>query len=166
MAVTAEALRNTLRQWTSGVVVFTTATRDQRAGVTVSSFTSVSLEPPLVLVCLQKPIYPLQLVREAGVFAASLLHAGQSNVSAQFAGFAPLPAGEDRFYGIETFTAVTGAPILTDSLAWLDCRIHAIYEGGGSEIVVGEVLATDHQPDVPPLTYHNRSYFQLVPEKT
>lgn len=164
MAVTSDDLRNTMRQWTSGVVIVTTATKNERAGVTVSSFTSVSLEPTLVLVCLQKTIYPLQLVRQAGVFGISLLHAGQSNISAQFAGFVPLPAGEDRFYGIETFTGVTGAPLLKDSLAWLDCRVRHIYDGGGSEIVVGEVLATDHHPDIPPLTYHNRAYYRLVPE--
>ncbi len=164
MAVPPEALRSTMRQWTSGVVIFTTAGHDQRAGVTVSSFTSVSLEPPLVLVCLQKPIYPLQLVRQTGVFAASMLHAGQTHLSAQFAGFTPLPAGEDRFYGIETFTAVTGAPLLKDALAWVDCRVHAIYDGGGSEIVVGEVLATEHQPGTPPLAYHDRGYYHLVRE--
>ncbi|MBI5666580.1 MAG: flavin reductase family protein [Chloroflexi bacterium] len=163
MTAAPEALRETMRQWTSGIVVVTTALGDRRAGVTVSSFTSVSLEPPLVLICLQKTILPLQLVRESGIFAASMLREGQADVSAQFAGFTPLPEGADRFYGIETFYAVTGAPVLVDALAWVDCRVHAIYDGGGSDIVVGKVLATAHRPDVLPLAYHNRQYYSLAP---
>lgn len=162
MTVAPEDLRDTMRQWTSGIVIVTTALGELRAGVTVSSFTSVSLDPPLVLVCLQKPIYPLQLVRESGVFAASILREGQADISAQFAGFAPLPEGTDRFYGIETFSAVTGAPILENALAWVDCRVHAIYDGGSSSIIVGKVVATAHQPDMTPLAYHNRRYYSLT----
>ncbi|NWG15936.1 MAG: flavin reductase family protein, partial [Chloroflexi bacterium] len=150
MSVPPDELRETMRLWTSGVVVVTAADRDHRAGVTVSSFTSVSLTPPLVLVCLQKGIYALEMLRQTGAFAASLLCQEQSPLSAQFAGFTPLPDGADRFYNVQTETAVTGAPILANALAWVDCRLHAIYDGGGSEIVVGEVLATNRQPGAAP----------------
>lgn len=162
MAVAPEALRETMRQWTSGIVIVTTALGDLRLGLTVSSFTSVSLDPPLVLICLQKNIYSLEVIRKTGVFAASMLRDDQADVSMQFAGQKPLPEGADRFYEIETMTAVTGAPILADALAWVDCRVKAIYDGGGSEIVVGEVVATDQNANLMPLAYHNRGYYSLA----
>lgn len=164
MSVPPDELRETMRLWTSGIVVVTAADHDHRAGVTVSSFTSVSLTPPLVLVCLQKGIYALEMLRQTGAFAASMLRAGQSQLSAQFAGFTPLPDGADRFYNVQTETAVTGAPILSGALAWVDCRLHAIYDGGGSEIVIGEVLATGRQIGAAPLAYHNRAYHSLRPQ--
>lgn len=164
MSVPPDELRETMRLWTSGIVVVTAADRDHRAGVTVSSFTSVSLTPPLVLVCLQKGIYALEMLRQTGAFAASMLRAGQSQLSAQFAGFTPLPENADRFYNVEMYSAVTGAPILADALAWVDCRLHAVYDGGGSEIVVGEVLATGRQAGAAPLAYHNRAYHTLRPQ--
>lgn len=162
MAVAPEELRETMRQWTSGIVIVTTVLGDLRVGVTVSSFTSVSLTPPLVLICLQKDVYSLEMIRKSGIFAASMLREDQANVSMQFAGQKPLPEGADRFYGIETMTALTGAPVLVESLAWVDCRVTAINDGGGSEIVVGEVVATDQHKDVMPLAYHNRGYYSLT----
>ncbi len=164
MTVDRDELRETMRLWTSGITIVTTAAGDRRAGVTVSSFTSVSLEPPLILVCLQKGITALEIIRDSRVFAVSLLRAGQSPISAQFAGFTPLPEGADRFYQIPTLTAITGVPILQDALAWLDCRVYTIVDGGGSEIVLGEVVATERRPDLQPLVYHNRGYYTLLPE--
>lgn len=164
MTVDRDSLRETMRLWTSGITIVTTADGDRRAGLTVSSFTSVSLEPPLILVCLQKGVMTLEMLKVSRVFAVSLLRAGQSPVSAQFAGFTPLPEGSDRFHQIPIRTAVTGAPILQDSLAWLDCRVYAIHDGGGSEIVIGQVMATERHPDLAPLVYHNRGYYTLLPE--
>jgi flavin reductase (DIM6/NTAB) family NADH-FMN oxidoreductase RutF len=163
MHVDSEALRTTLRLWSCGVTVVTTADGPQRTGMTASSFTSISLEPPLILVCLHKHAGTTKLIEQTGVFAVSILGAHQENLSAQFAGFTPLPEGKDRFYNVQTTTASTGSPILTDAIAWLDCRVFGKHDGSTHHIFVGEVIATGRKPDpVAPLVYHNRAYRQIV----
>jgi flavin reductase (DIM6/NTAB) family NADH-FMN oxidoreductase RutF len=161
MNIDSESLRKTMRLWVSGISIVTSAHDNQRAGVTASSFTSVALEPPLILVCLQDYITTYKMIEDSGIFAVSLLKADQAHLSAQFAGQITLPEGEDRFYRVDTMTQVTGAPILTDALAWMDCRLHAIYPAGKTGIIVGEVLATGQHEGENPLAYHNRHYYDL-----
>ncbi len=163
-SVDMESLRQTMRLWASGVTVVTSSDGIARAGVTASSFTSISLEPPLVLVCLQNYIETYKLIRQTGVFAISILNAQQSALSAQFAGFAKLPEGADRFYQVETHTAVTGAPLLKGAVGWMDCRLHAIHEAGVTRMIVGEVVATGSDPQQQPIIYHNRGYYNLTPQ--
>lgn len=166
MTVDAENLRKTMRQWGSGVTVVTVAHDGKRAGVTASSFTSVSLEPPLVLVCLQNYIESFKLIELAGHFGISILTSGQAKLSQQFAGFATLPEGADRFYGVKLLTAVTGTPLLADAAAWMDCKLTAIYEAGPtSRIIVGQVLETGQQEGSLPLIYHNRAYYNITPQE-
>ncbi|MBN2304360.1 MAG: flavin reductase family protein [Anaerolineae bacterium] len=156
-------LRATMRLWTCGVTVVTTASGDRRSGMTVSSFTSISLDPPQVLVCLQKYTPTAQLVQESGVFAVSLLGTGQDRISDQFAGYTDLPDGADRFHGVDTVSHKTGAPVLAVAVAWLDCRVSAVHDGGTHFIFVGDVVATGRNPDpVSPLVYHNRQYWRLT----
>jgi len=161
MSVDPESLKRTMRTWASGIGIATTLLGDHRAGVTVSSFTSVSVEPPLILISLQHYIETFKLIQESGVFAVSLLREDQAHLSAQFAGFLPVPEGEDRFYNVELMTAETGVPILANALAWMDCRVSVIYEAGISRIVVGEVLATGQQENMLPVVYHNRGYYSI-----
>lgn len=163
MHVDSEALRTTLRLWSCGVTVVTSADSEQRLGMTASSFTSISLEPPLILVCLHKQAGTTRLVEKTGVFAVSILGAHQESLSAQFAGFSQLPEGKDRFYNVETMTAYTGSPILADAIAWLDCKVFEMYDGSTHQIFVGEVMATGRKDDpVAPLVYHNRAYRQIT----
>ncbi len=163
MHVDSEALRTTLRLWSCGVTVVTTADSQQRMGMTASSFTSISLEPPLILVCMHKQAGTTKLIEQTGVFAVSILGAHQENLSAQFAGFTQLPEGQDRFYNVETASAKTGSPILTDAIAWLDCKVFGMHDGSTHQIFVGEVIATGRKDDpVTPLVYHNRAYRQIV----
>ncbi len=163
MAVDELALRETMRLWTCGVTVVATSDGGARAGMTVSSFTSISLEPPLILVCLHKAAETTQLVGRAGVFAVSLLGEAHEAVCNQFAGLVDLPPGADRFHGVDTVAQVTGAPVLADALAWLDCRVYGAHDGGTHTIFVGEVLATGRQADpVSPLVWHNRAYRRFV----
>lgn len=157
----AEALRQTMRLWASGVTIVTSQLGERRAGVTASSFTSVTLEPPTVLVCLQDHIETYKIIEASGGFGVSMLKSDQAKWSKQFAGFVELPEGEDRFYGVETSQQVTGAPILAGAAAWMDCRLSAIYHVGGTGIVVGEVVAAGHMDGEMPLVYHNRQYFDL-----
>src|SRR5262245_35571490 len=98
MSVDPESLKKTMRNWVSGVTVVTATNGEKHAGVTASSFTSVSLEPPLVLVCLQEYIETYRLIRESEAFAISFLRADQAYLSKQFAGFIKLPEGADKFY--------------------------------------------------------------------
>lgn len=160
--IDAEALRDTLRFWASGVSIVTTFADGSRSGMTVSSFNSISLEPPLVLVCLLKDTITARQVKESGHFAVSILSEDDSYLSDRFAGRIPLAQGEDRFDGVETFTAETGSPILKQAIAWLDCTVYAIHDGGTHWIVVGLVAAAGHTEPNAPLIYFNRGYHHLA----
>lgn len=165
MSIDSEAMRRTMRLWSCGVTVVTTSDGENRTGMTASSFTSVSLEPPLILVCLYKTAGTTRMIEQAGVFGVSILAEDQAEISSQFAGYTKLPDGADRFYNIETFTAQTGSPLLTDSIGWLDCRVYGVQDGGTHLIIVGEVIATGRKDNpIWPLVYHNRSYRQFVRE--
>lgn len=165
MSVDAESLKKTMRRWVSGVTVITTSDGQERLGVTASSFTSISVDPPLILFSLQSFTPTLKLIEKTGVFAVSILTTKQANLSVQFAGFAKLPEGADKFYGVELKTAVTGSPIIAEAASWMDCKLASIYEAGLSRIVVGEVLATDQGEDILPLVYLNRGYYNLTKQE-
>lgn len=163
MGVDEQALRETMRLWTCGVTVVTTSDGQQRSGMTVSSFTSISLEPPLILVCLHKQAETCQMIARTGVFAVSMLGEEHEITCMQFAGYTELPPEADRFYNVETVTHHTGAPVLKEAIAWLDCRVYGMHDGGTHQIYVGEVLATGREPDPAwPLVWHNRSYRRFV----
>lgn len=158
MSVDTLEFRKTLRQWACGVTVVTTAVGERRAGITASSFTSVTLEPPTILVCLTKSSPTTQLINEAQVFGVSILADHQISVSNQFAGYVTLPEGEDRFYQIPMLIGNTGVPLLSEAVAWLECKLRSIYDGGTHEILVGEVLATTQNAERAPLIYQNQAY--------
>lgn len=168
MGFDAEALRNVMRHWvTSVTVVSAYETVDKPRGMTVSSFTSVSLDPPQILVCLHKEAVAAQAVTTSGVFGVSILAEDQAHLSIRFAGYDPdYPSEGDRFRGLKIIHAVSGAPLLAEALSWLDCRIQAIHDGSTHHIIVGEVLQTSlMSPDEQrqPLVYHNRNYHKMIP---
>ncbi|GAA3040164.1 flavin reductase family protein [Streptosporangium longisporum] len=147
------ALRDALGQFATGVAVVTAATgRGDRLGVTVNSFTSVSLDPPLVLWCLSRRAPSAPAFAEAGRFAVNVLAAGQEHLSRRFA--TPLP---DKFAGVETVLTPGGVPVLAGTLAHFACRTVTTYEGGDHLIFVGEV---EHFRGAPgePLVFHSGSY--------
>ncbi|MBE2271562.1 MAG: flavin reductase [Anaerolinea sp.] len=160
-------IRDTLRFWASGVAVVATADSTCRAGMTVSAFNSLSLTPPMILVCLQKDTRTAEVLPGAGCFTVSILGGDQSAISDRFAGRVPLADGEDRFDGLALTSAVSGVPILADAIAWLDCKLHTIHDGSTHWIVIGEVIATGRQADHPaPLLYFDRNYHTLTAETT
>lgn len=165
MSVDSESLKKTMRMWVSGVTVVTAVHGQKRAGATASSFTSISVEPPLILVSLQHYIDTFKVIEQSGFFAVSILRNDQAHISRQFAGATELPEGADKFHEVNLMNAVTGVPILADAAAWVDCKLVAIYEAGSSRIVVGEVLATGQQEEATPLAYRNRGYYNLVPQE-
>jgi flavin reductase (DIM6/NTAB) family NADH-FMN oxidoreductase RutF len=137
--ITDQALRKMRGLFASGVTVVTTAHAGQLRGVTVSAFSAVSLDPPLVLVCLANEAESKEWLAESGVFAVNILNDEQEFLSERFAARAPLVNA--RFDGVPYHTAITGSPILADSLAWYDCRVAAMHDGGDHTIFVGRVEA-------------------------
>ena len=137
--VSSDDFRKALAQFASGVTVVTTMYQEHRIGVTASSFSSLSLDPPLVLVCFGKHLFTHKAISEFGAFSINLLSVDQLDWGMRFAGMQP--EVKDRFAGIDVQTAVTGCPILPGCLAWLDCKVWQIYDGGDHAIFVGEVMA-------------------------
>jgi flavin reductase (DIM6/NTAB) family NADH-FMN oxidoreductase RutF len=164
MAFNPDTFRKTMRLWATGVTIVTTAHEGVLRGLTVSSFTSVTLEPPLILVCLQKKTETAQLVAQSGIFAVCMLGEASAHLSDLFAGFTPTPAGVNRFDGLPLITASTGAPIFAEAMGWLDCRVHSVLDGSTHHIFMGEVLeASGGDESAPrPLLYYNRAYRKLA----
>jgi flavin reductase (DIM6/NTAB) family NADH-FMN oxidoreductase RutF len=154
-----DELRSALRFWTTGVSVVTSIDREQRHGMTVSSFASLSLTPPLVMICLERTTRTYSMVVASNLFGVTILGGDQREISERFAG--RIPEDGDRFAGLETHALVTGSPFISGGLAFLDCRVVAQHEVGANTYFIGEVLAAQARPDaegVLPLLYFNRDY--------
>ncbi|GAA2673301.1 MULTISPECIES: flavin reductase family protein [Nonomuraea] len=151
------SLREALGMYATGVAVVTTALEDgRRAGVTVNSFTSVSLDPPLVLWCLSRRAPSADLFLRAGRFVVNVLAAGQDELSRRFA----TPA-EDKFAGVATSSAAGGLPVLEGTLASFACRTVTVHEGGDHLIFVGAVEQFDRTGGEP-LVFHSGRYLERV----
>lgn len=153
--------RDVMAQWPSGVTIVTTLDADGvRKGMTASSFSSVSLTPPLVSVCLLKTLYTHRLISESGVFGVNVLAKDQQEVARKFAGM--IPGVEDRFEGEPWTIAETGVSLLDDALGWVDCRVVHEYDGGDHTIFVGEVVAANNARRSAPLLFHSRGWGQFA----
>jgi flavin reductase (DIM6/NTAB) family NADH-FMN oxidoreductase RutF len=151
--------RDVLRHFPAGVTIVTVRAGQERHGLTVSAFMSVSPTPPLIAVSVDHRGhgYPL-LERSDATFAVNILRAAQDDLSNQFAFFEG-----DRFSMGTWTTALTGAPVLDDALAWLDCTIYSRHTAGTHTIYIGEVQASRVlEPDGEPLVYWNRAYRSLA----
>ena len=136
MSVLPEDYKRALARWATGVTIVTARCGERVHGMTVSAFTEVSLDPPLVLVCAERSSNTLPLIREGGVFAVNVLARDQEALSNRFAS-----KREEwtRFDGLETDTGKTGAPLLRGAVANLDCRVVAAHAHGDHVVYVGEV---------------------------
>lgn len=153
----ARAFRDTLGSFPTGVAVVTGSGRGGPAGLTTNAFTSLSLDPPLVLVCFDHGSRTLEVVRETRRFAVNVLRTGQEDLARLFAGKAPHP---EKFAAV-THTAEHGVPVLDDALAWLVCDLEAMHPGGDHEIGVGAVTVLGHDPAGEPLVFHAGRYRDL-----
>lgn len=159
--VDTTTFRDVMAQWPSGVTVVTTLSDDATwHGMTASSFSSVSLDPPLVSICLSRTLYSHQLISDSGIFGVNVLAKDQTDVGRRFAGMDP--GVEDRFAGESWTTAATGAPLLDSALGWFDCRVVHAYPGGDHTIFVGEVLAGHAARRSAPLLFHSRGWGQFA----
>jgi flavin reductase (DIM6/NTAB) family NADH-FMN oxidoreductase RutF len=160
--VDAGCFRSAMSGFPTGVTVVTVAGRDgARYGMTVNAFSSVSLDPPLVLVCLARAGRGQDLVRDAGVFSVNVLADDQEHLSRWFAD-RRRPMDATMFAGIAVRLGSTGCPILPEAAASFDCRVHRLVDAGDHVLVLGEVVALRHHPERAPLVFHAGGYGELA----
>ncbi|MCX6065797.1 MAG: flavin reductase family protein [Chloroflexi bacterium] len=160
MSNESELLRQAMRFWATGVTVVTAAHEGVQHGMTVSSFTSVSLTPAQVLVSLAQNARTHDLVMRSRYFGITVLDASQQEISDRFAG--RVPDDMDRLSGLETITLVSGAPLLKQGLAQLDCHVVTTLGSGTHTIFIAEVLSAQSGGYGDPLLYFNQSYQKMV----
>lgn len=159
LAIGTVNLKAVMRRWASGVAILTSGSRLVRHGMTVSSFDSISVLPPLVTVTLSNSARSKHLVDESGNFAINLLSEDHHELSDRFAG--RTSDSEDRFNGLDLFYTAYGIPLLAEAMAWLECKVVHQYAMPESTLYVGEVLNALKVEDRPPLIYFNRDYHGL-----
>ncbi|EME71810.1 actinorhodin polyketide dimerase [Paramagnetospirillum caucaseum] len=139
----------------SGVTVVTTLTLDTRGpvGVTVSAFSSLSLDPPMVLFCLGNSTSSMEAFKAFGHFAINILSEHQRDLSIRFAS-----RSEDKWQGVARTEWTSGVPILTGCLASLECSLVKVIDGGDHQIFIGKVEKLKHQEGGSPLVYFRGSY--------
>ena len=166
MTVRPEEFRHALAHWATGVAVLTCRWQTRPYALTVTSFSSVSLDPPLVLVCIGKQSRFHAPVTATGAWAVSVLAREQGALARRFAAHGRAYA--TQFDDVATTAAPSGAPVLDGSLVWLDCRTAALHDAGDHTIVVGEVVHTsplselsttgDESSRRDPLTYYRGTF--------
>ncbi|MEU4245353.1 flavin reductase family protein [Actinoplanes sp. NPDC026619] len=149
--------RRVMAHFCSGVVVVTADAAPHPVGLTCQSFSSLSLEPPLILFSVARTSRSWPAIRAAGKFAVNILHAGQREHSQAFA-----VSGGDKFAGSRWRPGRHGTPLLPEALAHIECRLEAVHDGGDHHIVIGRVLDLDGS-DEPrdPLLYFRSEYRHL-----
>ncbi len=156
MPVSADEFRSALRHFPAGVTIVTTRDGEGRpCGLTASAFTSVSLDPPLVLVCVDHAATAHPAVDAHGWFAVNVLGKSQEHLARRFA-----VSGSDKFAGVAFREGRAGLPILEDVVASLECRIVQRYTGGDHTIFVGQVEGVSVAGG-PPLVYFHGGYHHL-----
>lgn len=150
-------LRDILGTFATGLTVITSATDQGPAGFTCQSFASLSLEPALVTFSPARTSSTWPLLRRAGSFTVNVLPAGHQHLAGQFA-----RSGADKFAGVSHTASPLGNPILDDALAWIDCELHAEYDGGDHTIVVAAVRHLSARQDAEPLVFFKGRYAGLA----
>jgi len=156
MSFDTKAFRHALGCFPTGVAVVTATAEAEPIGITVNSFTSVSLDPPLVLWCLQKNSNRYRVFTQAPAFTISILATEHEGVSSRLA-----KAGEHSLHGVALVPTKVGPPALADSLAAFECMREAIHEGGDHAILVGRVLRFARSEAGAPLVFHQGRYSAL-----
>jgi flavin reductase (DIM6/NTAB) family NADH-FMN oxidoreductase RutF len=152
--------RKVLGTFATGVTVITTGGTDEPYGMTANAFSSLSLDPPLVLVCVMSGTAGSESITRNGVFAVNILSADQEALSRYFAS-RDRPRGEAAFREVSHRKGATGAPIIDGTAGHLDCRLTASHEAGDHIIFIGEVLGLDASDDATPLLFHGGQYCLL-----
>lgn len=160
---TGEMLRVAMRRWATGVSIVTSRVDLTAHGMTVNSFGSISLDPPLVTVTMNHHTRTQFLVEQSGIFAVTVLSRMQQPLAELFAG--RMDDHGDRMAGLDTFSLVTGAPLLAGGLTFVDCRVAHRYDLAHATLYIGEVVAAETGPEeLPPLIYYRRTFTGLCPD--
>lgn len=159
MAPDSQKFRSVMSKFATGVTVVTTRSGNDIHGLTVNAFCSVSLEPMLVLVCIDKSATAHALLEKSKNYAVNFLAADQEDIARRFA--TDQLSASERFKGITHHRETTGAPVFDHSLGFIDCEIVSSYPAGDHTIFVGKVLALGEQDAVPPLLYFKSAYKSL-----
>ena len=159
-AFTGKDFRNALGAFATGVTVITTQSGEHPYGMTANAFSSLSLDPPLILVCVKSSAEGSQIIDQNGVFAVNVLGAEQEALSRYFSS-KERPRGVDAFKEISHRRGRSGSPILEGVAAFLDCRVTARHPAGDHIIFIGEVLALGIDSSVEPLLFHLGQYRYL-----
>jgi flavin reductase len=161
--ITSEDFRAALGAFATGVTVVTTRGEDDHAyGMTANAFSSLSLDPPLILVCTILLSEGTAQIQRNQVFAVNILAADQEPLSRYFAS-RDRPRGRDAFSEVDHWTSVTGSPILKGAICHLDCRLHSSHTAGDHEIMIGEVVDLALDREAAPLLFHSGKYRLLHP---
>jgi flavin reductase (DIM6/NTAB) family NADH-FMN oxidoreductase RutF len=159
---TSRDFRDAMGGFATGVTVITTQGQEHGYGMTATAFSSVSLDPPLVLICIVTSATGSDMVRRNCCFAVNILSSEQEPLSRYFAS-RDRPRGRDAFRAVPHRTEVTGSPILDGVAGFVDCRLHAEHEAGDHLIFIGEVLALGADPALDPLLFFGGKYRSLLP---
>ena len=161
-SIDGREFRRVLGHYPTGVTVVTAACPGGPEGLTIGSFTSVSLDPPLVSFCPGHDSDSWARMRDVGSFCVNVLSDEQAEVSSVFASKV-----DDKFRGVTTRVEATGAPVIEGCLAWIDCRVHAVHPAGDHDIVVGRVVALGtadgaHESASGPLVFFKGAYGRVA----
>lgn len=156
----ADRFRETMRRTASGVAILTTDGSAGRAGITVSTLCSLSMEPPSVVACVHRDNRALETILSNGVFAANVLAGDQEIVAKAFAGMIP-EMRDDRFVSGLWQKLVTGTPVLQGALAAFDCKTASTFDFGTHRILIGEVVEVVSS-DGDPLLFADRNFRRLL----
>lgn len=151
-----DLFRKVMGHYATGVTVVTTSLQGKNFGFTVNSFTSVSLDPPLILICVNASSETCAVLEQSRHFVVNVLTSDQEDLSNRFAN-PNIRAGE-RFKDLTFSTSSSGSPILQHVLAWLDCSLYEVVDGGDHLIFIGRVRDLAAESDLPPLLYYQGSY--------
>jgi flavin reductase (DIM6/NTAB) family NADH-FMN oxidoreductase RutF len=157
--ITPDQLRAAMRQWATGVALVTVGNAEQAHGMTVNSFVSVSLDPALILVSMERSTRTHKKALEEGKFAVAILSADQREISDVFAG--RTADQDDRFKGIKVKHTPSGIPVPVDTLATLDCSIEETIRAGSHTIFIAGVKHASVSAGSPPLLYFNQDYHRI-----
>ena len=147
--------KRAMSHFASGVTIVTTEHDGRRFGMTVASFASLSLRPPLVLVCIERSVKTHDAIADAGKFGISILGATQGDLSNRFASRV-----EDKFEGVEISRGASGVPLIAGALTTIECELREKLPGGDHTIFVGEVVAVSTAEGAP-LVYFRSGYRNL-----
>jgi flavin reductase (DIM6/NTAB) family NADH-FMN oxidoreductase RutF len=156
----SDQLRQAMRFWATGVTIVTSSHEGLKHGMTVSSFTSVSLQPPQVLISLAQNTRTHDLIMRSHHFGISILDSSQIELSDRFAG--RMADDLDRMAGVETIQLVSNTPLLKQGLVQLDCHVLTTIDSGTHTIFIGEVLSAQSVQAGDPLLYFNRGYQKII----